>query len=170
MSDTSPCRFLRTPFISDPVGPSTNFCTIRDRNMFLNHIGKPSIHLPVCMALWGSHLRPTGVTRNFIGVLLACFFLGICESAFFPVSSHWRISRTRSHGMAGSIVPPFEMVQAQLTQFTNCCPRVREYVKQCLWLAHRFRDSRWYGRCIGTLRMEMVRCPFHSHPGLCGLT
>ena len=27
--------------------PSANFCTTRDSNMFLNHIGKPSIYLPV---------------------------------------------------------------------------------------------------------------------------
>ena len=58
------------------------------RNMFLNRIGKPSIYLPVCMALWGLISTLTGVTHNFVGVVFARFFLGICESAFFPVRRH----------------------------------------------------------------------------------
>lgn len=53
-------------------------------NMFLNHIGKPSIYLPVCMALWGLTSVLTGATYNFTSALLTRFFLGICESAFFP--------------------------------------------------------------------------------------
>ena len=53
--------------------------------MFLNHMGKPSIYLPVCMALWGLISVLTGVTHNFVGVLSARFFLGICESTFLPV-------------------------------------------------------------------------------------
>jgi MFS family permease len=89
------------------------FCIARDRNMFLNHIGKPSIYLPVCMVLWGLISVLTGVTRDFTGALLTRFFLGICECAFFPVSYHWQMFYTGSHGMAGSIVPPFEMVQTQ---------------------------------------------------------
>ncbi|KAG1744348.1 MFS general substrate transporter [Suillus occidentalis] len=39
-------------------------------NMFLNYIGKPSLYLPTCMAIWGRSL-----TR---------FFLGFVEAAFFP--------------------------------------------------------------------------------------
>ena len=54
--------------------------------MFLNHFGKPSIYLPACMALWGLISALTGVTHNFAGALLARFLLGICESAFYPVS------------------------------------------------------------------------------------
>jgi hypothetical protein len=81
--------------------------------MFLNHIGKPSIYLPVCMVLWGLISVLTGVTRDFTGALLTRFFLGICECAFFPVSCRWQVFCARSHGMAGSVVPPFEMVQAQ---------------------------------------------------------
>ena len=49
--------FVRPLFLIS-VGPSTNFRTMRDRNTFLNHNGKPFTHLPVCTALWGSHLRP----------------------------------------------------------------------------------------------------------------
>ena len=80
--------------------------------MFLNHIGKRSVYLPVCMALWGFISILTGIPHDCVGALLACF-LGICECAFFPVSYHWGIFRTSSHEMAGSLVPPFEMVQAQ---------------------------------------------------------
>ncbi|KAF9646956.1 MFS general substrate transporter, partial [Thelephora ganbajun] len=53
-------------------------------NMFLNHLGKPSIYLPVCMALWGLISALTGVTHNFVGALVTRLFLGICECAFFP--------------------------------------------------------------------------------------
>ena len=81
--------------------------------MFLNHLGRPSIYLPVCMALWGLVSALTGVAHNFVDVLLTRFFLGICECAFFPVSHHWGIFRAYSHGAAGSLVPPFEMVQTQ---------------------------------------------------------
>ena len=54
--------------------------------MFLNRIGKPSIYLPACSILWGLMSVLIGVTHNFVSVLLTRFFLGICESAFYPVS------------------------------------------------------------------------------------
>ena len=38
------------------------------------------------MALWGLVSTLTGVAHNFVGVVLTRFFLGIFESAFFPVS------------------------------------------------------------------------------------
>ena len=60
-----------------------------NRNMFLNYLGKPSIYLPISMALWGLTSVLTGVAHDFIGALLTRFFLGICECAFFPVS-HYR--------------------------------------------------------------------------------
>ncbi|KIM90743.1 hypothetical protein PILCRDRAFT_59096 [Piloderma croceum F 1598] len=50
-------------------------------NMFLNYIGKPSIYLPCCMAVWGMISILTG---NFVGALLTRFFLGFVEAAFFP--------------------------------------------------------------------------------------
>lgn len=53
-------------------------------NMFLNHIGRPSIYLPFCMMLWGAISCVTGATHNFTGALLTRFFLGFVEAAFFP--------------------------------------------------------------------------------------
>ena len=81
--------------------------------MFLNHLGRPSIYLSICMALWGLVSALTGVAQNFVDVLLTRFFLGICECAFFPVSCRWGKFQTGSHGAAGCLVPPFKMVQTQ---------------------------------------------------------
>ena len=81
--------------------------------MFLNHIGKPSVYLPACMALWGLISVLTGVTHDFVGALLTRFFLGICESTFLPVSYHWRVFRAYSNGMSGCRVPSFKVVQTQ---------------------------------------------------------
>ncbi|KAH9977701.1 MFS general substrate transporter [Lactifluus volemus] len=53
-------------------------------NMFLNHIGRPSIYLPTCMVFWGVLSCLTGATHNFTGALLTRFFLGFVEAAFFP--------------------------------------------------------------------------------------
>ncbi|EGN93087.1 hypothetical protein SERLA73DRAFT_98475 [Serpula lacrymans var. lacrymans S7.3] len=55
-------------------------------NMFLNYIGKPSLHLPICMIIWGVISCLTGITTNFVGALLTRFFLGFVEAAFFPGS------------------------------------------------------------------------------------
>lgn len=53
-------------------------------NLFLNHIGRPSIYLPICMLIWGMISVLTGITHNFVGALLTRFFLGFVEAAFFP--------------------------------------------------------------------------------------
>ncbi|KAH8106003.1 MFS general substrate transporter [Cristinia sonorae] len=53
-------------------------------NMFLNWVGKPSLYLPFCMAIWGAISCLTGITNNFVGALLTRFFLGFVEAAFFP--------------------------------------------------------------------------------------
>ncbi|KAI0729325.1 MFS general substrate transporter [Fomitopsis betulina] len=53
-------------------------------NMMLNHIGRPSLHLPICMIIWGVLSILTGITKNFVGALLTRFFLGFMEAAFFP--------------------------------------------------------------------------------------
>ncbi|EJD01117.1 MFS general substrate transporter [Fomitiporia mediterranea MF3/22] len=53
-------------------------------NMFLNHIGRPSLYLPVCMTIWGMISVLTGITKGFIGALLTRFFIGFVEAAFFP--------------------------------------------------------------------------------------
>ena len=70
------------------AGPPIDLCATINRNMLLNHLAKPSIYLPACMALWGLVSTLTGVAHNFVGVVLTRFFLGIFEAAFFPVSYH----------------------------------------------------------------------------------
>lgn len=79
--------------------------------MFLNHIGKPSLYLPICMVLWGLISVLIGVAHNFVGAVLARFFLGICESAFFPVWFHRRMFRVCSYDITGCLAPPLEVVQ-----------------------------------------------------------
>ncbi|KIK06747.1 hypothetical protein K443DRAFT_88871 [Laccaria amethystina LaAM-08-1] len=53
-------------------------------NMCLNYIGKPSLYLPGCMAIWGVISISTGFTTNYYGALWTRFFLGFVEAAFFP--------------------------------------------------------------------------------------
>ncbi|KIJ70007.1 hypothetical protein HYDPIDRAFT_121289 [Hydnomerulius pinastri MD-312] len=53
-------------------------------NMFLNYIGKPSLYLPGCMAIWGFISVLTGMTTTYTGALLTRFFIGFVEAAFFP--------------------------------------------------------------------------------------
>ncbi|KAF7798936.1 hypothetical protein EIP86_010164 [Pleurotus ostreatoroseus] len=64
--------------------PSSDSRVYAGRNMILNHLGKPSIQLPVCMVVWGVISILTGITNNFVGALLTRFFLGFVEAAFFP--------------------------------------------------------------------------------------
>ncbi|KAJ7179205.1 MFS general substrate transporter [Mycena filopes] len=53
-------------------------------NMFLNYIGRPSLYLPACMALWGLISVSTGFATTFVGVMYTRFFIGFTEAAFFP--------------------------------------------------------------------------------------
>ncbi|KAI5124935.1 hypothetical protein M0805_007362 [Coniferiporia weirii] len=53
-------------------------------NMFLNHIGRPSLYIPACMIVWGVISILTGICTNFVGALITRFFLGFVEAAFFP--------------------------------------------------------------------------------------
>ncbi|KAL1737654.1 major facilitator superfamily domain-containing protein, partial [Schizophyllum fasciatum] len=53
-------------------------------NMFLNHMGKPSLYMGCCMAVWGSLSMATGLATNFYGVLVTRFLIGVSECAFFP--------------------------------------------------------------------------------------
>jgi MFS family permease len=55
------------------------------------------------MALWGLISALTGVTHNFVGALLARFFLGICECAFFPVNLSMWIFCTFSYRTQGAL-------------------------------------------------------------------
>ncbi|KAF9508874.1 hypothetical protein BS47DRAFT_1373596 [Hydnum rufescens UP504] len=50
-------------------------------NMFLNHIGKPSVYLPASMLIWGCISILTGVTTNFMAIIL---HIGHRPAAFFP--------------------------------------------------------------------------------------
>ncbi|KAJ8583463.1 MFS general substrate transporter [Rhizopogon salebrosus TDB-379] len=50
-------------------------------NMYLDKVGRPSIYLPTCMAIWGLISVLMG---HFIGAACARFFLGIAEAPFFP--------------------------------------------------------------------------------------
>ncbi|KAF8826671.1 hypothetical protein HHX47_DHR5000414 [Lentinula edodes] len=55
-------------------------------NMYLEHIGRPSIYLSSCMILsrWGFISMLTGAARGFYDALIARFCLGFVEAAFFP--------------------------------------------------------------------------------------
>ncbi|KAH6914949.1 tartrate transporter [Coprinopsis sp. MPI-PUGE-AT-0042] len=59
-------------------------------NIYLNHAGRPSVYLPVCMVIWGGISMATGTTflasdlRSYFGVLCARFLLGFVEAAFYP--------------------------------------------------------------------------------------
>ncbi|KAG1755747.1 major facilitator superfamily domain-containing protein [Suillus lakei] len=46
-----------------------------------SYIGRPSIYLPTCMAIWGFISVLTG---HFLGAVCTRFFLGFVEAAFFP--------------------------------------------------------------------------------------
>jgi MFS family permease len=52
--------------------------------MFLNKIGRPSIYLTGCMAVWGVLCACSGAVHNFEGLLITRFFLGFVEAAFYP--------------------------------------------------------------------------------------
>lgn len=53
-------------------------------NMLLHRLGRPSIYLPACSALWSIISLCTGFTHNFTGAVLCRFFLGFVEAAFLP--------------------------------------------------------------------------------------
>jgi MFS family permease len=53
-------------------------------NIYLNHFGRPSIYLPVIMALWGMVSCFIGITKNFTDIVLCRFFIGVIEAGFFP--------------------------------------------------------------------------------------
>jgi MFS family permease len=53
-------------------------------NMFLNKIPKPSIYLCTCVVIWGVISASMAAIRSARGAILARFFLGVLESAFFP--------------------------------------------------------------------------------------
>ncbi|KAG9966194.1 major facilitator superfamily transporter, partial [Aureobasidium melanogenum] len=52
-------------------------------NMLLTRV-RPSIYLPVCMALWGVVSACTALVHNFDGLVVTRFFLGFMEAPYFP--------------------------------------------------------------------------------------
>lgn len=56
-------------------------------NVFLAHI-RPSLYLPVCMAVWGVLSLCTGLVHNAAGLYTTRFFLGFVEAAFYRELPH----------------------------------------------------------------------------------
>ncbi|ETS83455.1 hypothetical protein PFICI_05331 [Pestalotiopsis fici W106-1] len=52
-------------------------------NMILTRV-RPSIYLPLCMALWGAVSACTAAVTSFHGLVACRFFLGFLEAPFFP--------------------------------------------------------------------------------------
>jgi MFS family permease len=52
-------------------------------NMLLTRV-RPSIYLPVCMALWGVVSACTALVHDFNGLVVTRFFLGFMEAPYFP--------------------------------------------------------------------------------------
>ncbi|KAJ6783314.1 hypothetical protein PWT90_02549 [Aphanocladium album] len=52
-------------------------------NLILTRV-RPSIYLPLCMALWGAVSASTAAVTNFTGLVICRFFLGFLEAPFFP--------------------------------------------------------------------------------------
>ncbi|KAJ3741183.1 major facilitator superfamily domain-containing protein [Lentinula detonsa] len=81
-------------------------------NMTLNYIGKPSLYLPGCMALWGIISCLTGTATSYFGALCTRFFLGFVEAAFFPgalfLISKWykrtELSQRTAYLSSGSLI------------------------------------------------------------------
>ncbi|KAK6196675.1 hypothetical protein LQW54_011290 [Pestalotiopsis sp. IQ-011] len=52
-------------------------------NMILTRV-RPSVYLPLCMALWGAVSACTAAVKDFHGLVACRFFLGFLEAPFFP--------------------------------------------------------------------------------------
>ncbi|KAI1844078.1 hypothetical protein JX266_009751 [Neoarthrinium moseri] len=52
-------------------------------NMLLTRV-RPSIYLPICMALWGVVSACTAAVKGFQSLVVCRFFLGFLEAPFFP--------------------------------------------------------------------------------------
>ncbi|CAK4022668.1 major facilitator superfamily transporter [Lecanosticta acicola] len=53
-------------------------------NMLLNKVSSPSLYLCAAVALWGLVSACLAAAQNSVGAIMARFFLGCCESVFFP--------------------------------------------------------------------------------------
>ncbi|KAM0791960.1 hypothetical protein ACM66B_000464, partial [Microbotryomycetes sp. NB124-2] len=53
-------------------------------NMIVARTGRPSVFLPICVAIWGAISVLMICAHNFVGAVMVRFFLGFVEAAFFP--------------------------------------------------------------------------------------
>ncbi|TIB68010.1 hypothetical protein E3Q23_04448, partial [Wallemia mellicola] len=53
-------------------------------NGIVSLISRPSLYIGGAMALWGMISCLTGITQNYVGILLTRLFLGFVEAAFLP--------------------------------------------------------------------------------------
>jgi MFS family permease len=66
-------------------------------NMIINKISRPSLYIGVAMVLWGMISTLSGITTNYLGMVLVRFFIGFVEAAFLPgallILSKWYTRR-----------------------------------------------------------------------------
>lgn len=53
-------------------------------NLLMTKLGRPSLYIPACVALWGVVSGCTAATQNYHDLLAVRILLGVVESAFFP--------------------------------------------------------------------------------------
>ena len=128
-------------------------------NMFLNHIGRPSLYLPACMVLWGAISCVTGQRLTF------------CLLAHFPTlvrRRHPQLYRSAPHSIlpwlrGGRLFPwrplsSIEVVQALGTWAPHRTTGVWQSHQQCLWFAHRLKYPEWDAGEDGPRSLEVSRC------------
>lgn len=52
-------------------------------NMLITRV-RPSIYLPLCVAVWSCVSAATAAAQNYGNLIVIRFFLGIVEAPFFP--------------------------------------------------------------------------------------
>ncbi|KAG2361670.1 major facilitator superfamily domain-containing protein [Suillus spraguei] len=53
-------------------------------NMILSYISRPSLYIGACVVAWGLTSAMTGVTTNYMGIMVCRVFIGLPEAAFYP--------------------------------------------------------------------------------------
>ena len=73
-------------YVSDPVAYVDMFKVLMQvpSNMIVSKVKYPATYICSAMALWGLISSLMSVVHNFVGVLMARFFLGFVEAVFFP--------------------------------------------------------------------------------------
>jgi MFS family permease len=49
---------------------------------------RPSVWIALLMFFWGLCMTMMGLVKSYHGLLVARFFLGVCESGFFPAATY----------------------------------------------------------------------------------